>query len=297
MRRRDFNGGLALAIAGLPAMAINQKNRGDEASPFAAIEAGVHGRLGVAVLDATSGRLDGWRLDERFPMCSTFKWLLAAAVLQRVAAGQEQLARRIVITHDALAGWSPVTGKRLGGAGMSVGELCEAAVTVSDNTAANLLLAAVGGPAAVTRCARTLGDGETRLDRIEPALNEALPGDPRDTTTPRAMSAALRSALLGDGLAAAGRDQLTRWMVATTTGADRLRAGLPEGWRVADKTGTGDRGSTNDVAVAWPAAHGPLVVVAYLTDCKAAPARREAALASVGRVVAGSLAGGFTKAL
>ena len=296
MRRREFNGGLAGALAGLPAFASDQKNRGAGASPFETIEARVQGRLGVAVLDTATGRVDGWRLDERFPMCSTFKWLLAAAVLQRVDAGGERLDRRIAFGRDALAGWSPVTGKRVGGAGMSVAELCEAAVTVSDNTAANLLLAAVGGPEAITRCARSLGDTQTRLDRIEPALNEALPGDPRDTTTPRAMSTALRSALLGDGLPAPARAQLTRWMLATTTGTDRLRAGLPAGWRVADKTGTGDRGSTNDVAVVWPAAHAPLVVVAYLTDCAAPAGRREAALADVARAVAKPLAPGFTKA-
>jgi beta-lactamase class A len=288
MRRRDFATGLMFALPTVAGCATNQKIGGDDAEPLRAIEADVQGRLGVAVFDASTGHTAGWRLDERFPMCSTFKWLLAAAVLQRVDAGSERLERRIVFGADALLSYAPETRRHVGGAGMSVAQLCEAAVTLSDNTAANLLLAALGGPAAVTACARSLGDDTTRLDRTEPALNESLPGDPRDTTSPRAMSVALRRALLGDGLSAASRERLTGWMVATQTGTHRLRAGLPAAWRIGDKTGTGERGSTNDVAVAWPPQRAPLVVVAYLTDCAAPIESREAALARVGRVMAGA---------
>jgi len=268
-----------------------QKNLGpDQARRWAEIEASVGGRLGVAVLDAASGTLAGHRLDERFPMCSTFKFLAAALVLARVDAGQERLDRRVVVPREALLKWAPVTSRHVGGAGMTVAELCEAAITVSDNTAANLLLASSGGPAGVTAFARRLGDEVTRLDRTEPALNEAAPGDPRDTSSPRAMAQTLRSVMLGDALSDAGRAQIVRWMTATTTGVHRLRAGVPFDWRVADKTGTGDLGSTNDIGVLWPPRRAPLVVVSYLTECKAGADAREAALADVARSVAGGAA-------
>ena len=294
MERRHF-GRMAVALAaGWPvARALGfeeqaQKNLGPAvARRWAQIEASVGGRLGVAVLDAASGELTGHRLDERFPMCSTFKALAVALMLARVDAGQERLDRRIVVPRGALLKWAPVARQHVGGAGMTVGELCEAAITVSDNTAANLLLESSGGPAGVTTFARRLGDDVTRLDRTEPTLNEARPGDPRDTSTPRAMAQTLRRVLLGDALSEAGRAQLVRWMSATTTGAQRLRAGVPFDWRVADKTGTGDLGSTNDIGVLWPPRRAPLVVVAYLTQCSAPPDARAAALADVARSVTG----------
>ena len=297
MDRRQF-GRAAVALAGAwpVARALGysepaQKNLGQErAERWQAIEASVGGRLGVAVLDTATGELAGRRLDERFPMCSTFKFLAAALVLARVDAGQERLDRRVVVTREALLKWAPVTSKHVGGAGMTVAELCEAAITVSDNTAANLLLASAGGPAGVTAFARRVGDTETRLDRIEPALNEAIPGDPRDTSTPRAMAQTLRTVLLGNALSDAGRAQIVRWMSANKTGAHRLRAGVPRDWRVADKTGTGDLGSTNDIGVLWPPGRAPLAVVGYLTGCKASGDAREAALANVARSVAGGWA-------
>ena len=295
MDRRQF-GRAAVALAGAwpAARALGrseeaQKNWGqDRADRWRALEASVGGRLGVAVLDTATGELSGHRLDERFPMCSTFKCLAAAAVLARVDAGQERLDRRIVVARGDLLAWAPVTSKRVGGAGMTVGELCEAAITVSDNTAANLLLASTGGPASVTALARRLGDEVTRLDHTEPTLNESTPGDPRDTSSPRAMAQTLRRLMLGDALSEAGRAQLVQWMAANTTGGHRLRAGVPSDWRVADKTGTGDLGSTNDVGVLWPPHRAPLVVVGYLTECKATADAREAALAGVARSIAGA---------
>lgn len=294
MDRRQFGrAAAALAVAWPVAQALGyeepaQKNLGTVAAGrWAQIETSVGGRLGVAVLDTASGELAGHRLDERFPMCSTFKVLAVALVLARVDAGQDRLDRRIVVPRAAVLKWAPVAGRHVGGAGMTVAELCEAAITVSDNTAANLLLASVGGPAAVTAFARRIGDDVTRLDRNEPTLNEAAPGDPRDTSTPRAMAQTLRSVLLGKALSDAGRALIVGWMAATTTGAKRLRAGVPFDWRVADKTGTGDRGSTNDIGVLWPPRRAPLVVVAYLTECKAAGGARESALADVARSVTG----------
>ena len=295
MDRRQF-GRTAIALAGawpvMRAVAYDepaQKNLGKPGiDRWRAIEAGVGGRLGVAVLDTATGELVGHRLDERFAMCSTFKFLAAAWVLARVDAGQERLDRRIVVTRESLLDWSPATSKHVGGAGMTVAALCEAAITLSDNAAANLLLASAGGPAAVTAFARRIGDGVTRLDRTEPTLNESTPGDPRDTSTPRAMAQTLRTVLLGNALSDAGRAQLVAWMSANTTGAKRLRAGVPFDWRVADKTGTGRLGTTNDIAVMWPPRRAPLVVVSYLTECKAASDAREAALANVARSVAGA---------
>lgn len=289
MNRRQFGGTLAALAAPWP-WALAQHSLATPAEDWAAIERRAEARLGVAVLDTATGTLDGHRLDERFAMCSTFKWLAAALVLRRVDQGQERLDRRVRVERSDLLSYSPVTEKRVGGAGMTVAELCEAAVAASDNAAANLLLASFGGPAALTRFARTLGDDKTRLDRIEPALNESRPGDERDTTTPRAMAGSLRAAVLGDALSSAGRAQLVRWLQATVTGTERLRAGLPDDWRIGHKTGTGERGSTNDVAVLWPPRRAPIVVAAYLTDSEAPYARREAALAAVARSVVARLA-------
>ena len=295
MDRRQFSRAALAAAGAWPlarAMAYDEvapKNMGQAGrSRWRDIEVSVAGRLGVAVLDTATGELVGHRLDERFPMCSTFKFLAAATVLARVDAGQERLDRRVVVKRESLLEWAPVTSKHVGGAGMTVAELCEAAITVSDNTAANLLLASVGGPAAVTAFARRIGDAVTRLDRIEPALNEGTPGDPRDTSTPRAMAQTLRTVLLADALSAAGRAQLVQWMTANTTGGKRLRAGVPSDWRVADKTGTGRLGTTNDIGVLWPPHRAPLVVVGYLTECKAPSEAREGALASVARAVTGA---------
>jgi beta-lactamase class A len=298
-RRRFARAAIALAGAWPVARALGgseptQKIWGEaHADRWRAIEAKVGGRLGIAVLDTAGGELAGQRLDERFPMCSTFKALAAALVLARVDAGQERLDRRIVVTTADLLEWAPVTSKRVGGAGMTMAELCEAAITISDNTAANLLLASAGGPPAVTAFARRLGDEVTRLDRTEPTLNEGTPGDPRDTSTPRAMAHTLRRLLLGDALSDKGRTQLVQWMTANTTGGQRLRAGVPFDWRVADKTGTGRLGTTNDMGVLWPPRRAPLVVVAYLTGTQAAGDAREAALADVARSVTG---GGWTPA-
>ena len=174
---------------------------------------------------------------------------------------------------------------------MALGSLCEAAITLSDNTAMNLLLASLKGPDAVTAFARSLDDAATRLDRTEPALNEAVPGDPRDTTTPSAMARDLTALVLGEALSAASRGRLAGWMVANTTGGTKLRAGLPPGWTVGDKTGAGGHGTSNDVAVAWTPDGRPLVVAVYLTGAVSATEEaRSAAMAAVGRIAAATLA-------
>ena len=285
--RRQINRAMLLApLASLLAGAA----RGDGQSTLERLqqlERDSGGRLGVAVLDTGDGRRFGLREDERFPLCSTFKLLLAACVLARVDRGEEQLARRIVYGQADLVEYSPASERHVGQPGMSVAELCEAAITLSDNGAANLLLASLGGSAGLTDWLRSTGDDVSRLDRNEPTLNQALPGDPRDTSTPRAMVATLQRLLLGDVLQPASRDQLNAWLAANKTGDKRIRAGLPTGWKVGDKTGTGERGTSNDVAILRPPGRAPILVAAYLTGSPAPAEKRDALLAEVGRLAAG----------
>ncbi len=253
------------------------------------IEGTTGGRLGLYALDTGTGRDLSHRSDERFAMCSTFKWVLAAIVLARVDRGQLSLDEAVRFGPDDLLEYAPVTRKHVGEGAMTVAALAEASVTVSDNTAANLLLAKVGGPAGFTRFVRALGDTVTRLDRNEPTLNGNDPGDPRDTTSPRAMVGLMRSVLCGDALSPAGRGHLLGWMRKCETGKDRLRAGFPRGWVVGDKTGTGRRGAVNDVAIGVPPGRPPILVAAYLSDGNAEPAALAAAHAIIGGMVAREL--------
>lgn len=250
----------------------------------AALERRVVGRLGVAVIDTATGAVEGYRDAERFPMCSTFKFLAAAFALARVDRGDETLSREIAIPATGLIAHSPVTGQ-YAGKSMSVEALCEAAMTISDNTAANLLLDSFGGPAGLTAWLRSTGDGITRLDRTEPTLNEAEPGDPRDTTSPAAMVATMHRLLLGDTLSAASRERLTAWLVANQTGGKRIRAGLPAAWRIGDKTGSGSNGATNDIAILWPPGRPPLLVAVYLTETRAGDSDRDAVHADIARLI------------
>ncbi|WP_425570546.1 class A beta-lactamase [Pseudonocardia adelaidensis] len=243
-------------------------------------------RLGVYAVDTGSGRELAHRADEPFAMCSVFKALAAAAVLQRTPP--EYLDERVHFTEADLIDPSPIAAQHVA-EGMTVRELCDAAVRYSDNAAGNLLLADVGGPAGITAFARSLGDEVTRLDRTEPELNTAIPGDERDTTTPRAIAGSLRALVLGDHLDPADRALFTEWLVGNRTGDERIRAGLPAGWRVGDKTGTGSYGTANDVAVLWPPDAAP-IAVAVLTSRAAEDATRdEALLAEAAAVVAQEL--------
>jgi beta-lactamase class A len=243
------------------------------------------GRLGVSVLDTQTGTSLHHRGDERFPMCSTFKVLASAAILKRVGDKLDGLDRRIRIEQSDIVENSPITREHVGTEGMSLRELCEAAITRSDNTAGNLLLRNIGGPAGLTAFARELGDDVTRLDRIETELNEAKPNDPRDTTTPNAMAENYRRLVLGNVLPSAGREQLSNWMIGNKTGDSRLRAGLPQGWRVGDKTGTGGHGTNNDVAVVWPPQRPPLIIAVYLTGASLEMSGQNEVIATVGREV------------
>jgi beta-lactamase class A len=243
-------------------------------------------RLGVYALDTGTGRELAYRADERFAMCSVFKAFAAAAVLHRTPP--EYLDKRVHFSEADLIDPSPIAAQHVAD-GMTIRELCDAAVRYSDNAAGNLLLADVGGPAGITSFARSLGDGITRLDRTEPELNTAIPGDERDTTTPRAIAGSLRTLVLDDHLDPADRAVFTEWLVGNKTGDERIRAGLPAGWRVGDKTGTGSYGTANDVAVVWPPDAAP-IAIAVLTSRAAEDATRDnALLAEAAAVVAQEL--------
>jgi beta-lactamase class A len=268
MNRRNF-----LAAAGF-CLAGNHLSLADEPA-IAGIESKLGGRVGVMALDTGSGETIGHRADERFAMCSTFKWALAAGVLVRVDSGELALDQAVQYKEDDLLEYAPVAHENFhrdtGAGSLTIGELCAAAVSISDNTAANLLLDLIGGPPGLTDFVRRHGDEVTRLDRNEPSLNTNLPGDPRDTTTPRAMVDSMRTMLLGDALSPESRDRLTRWLIDAKTGLARLRGGLPTDWVAGDKTGTGVNGAANDIAIVWPPDRKPILIAAYLSDSSAEP--------------------------
>lgn len=274
LTRRDLM--IAVAAASVDAGLADAASR----NPFAALEAKYGGRIGVAGLDAGSGAHVLHRADERFPMCSTFKLIAVSAVLTRAARDSTLLARVIPYAASDLVPYSPITRHHVG-QGMRVSALCAAALQYSDNTAANLILRLIGGPAGATAFARSVGDTSFRLDRWETALNDAVPGDPRDTSTPAAMMGDLHRALLGDLLGVPERRQLAAWMRGCTTGGKRIRAAVPGGWDVADKTGSGDYGTANDIAVIWPPGKAPIVLAVYFTEeKKGAPYRDDVVAAS-----------------
>ncbi len=286
INRRQLSSALLASLAGLPSLAGAQPTN-SLGRAFADIEQMSGGRLGICVLDTGSGLRAGHRQDERFPLCSTFKLLAAAAVLARVDKGQLRLDQRIVYGAGDLVAGSPETKLHVG-EGMPLAAVCKAAITLSDNTGGNLMLAQIGGPAGLTRFARTLGDGLTRLDRTETTLNEARPGDPRDTTTPQAMLGDMHRLLLGSALSVGSRQQLLEWLEANKTGDKRLRAGLPADWRVGDKTGSGENGTANVIAIVRPPQRAPILVTAYLTATTASTDLQNASLAAVGAAIAGS---------
>jgi beta-lactamase class A len=271
---------LGAAVLATPALADSDRD-----PRIAAIEARLGGRLGVSILDTGSGKRIRHRAAERFPMCSTFKLTAVAAVLHRVDANSEDLARPVLVDKADVVGWAPATEKHIGQK-MSLAALCEAAITLSDNGAANLILNSLGGPTGVTGYARSLGDHVTRLDRRELALNQGTPGDPRDTTAPDATVANLQKWILGKALTPGSREKLEGWLVADQMGKARIRAGVPSGWRVGDKTGTGGHNATNDIAVIWPPGRAPILVAAYSHTSPKPTAEIEAALADIGRIAA-----------
>ncbi len=267
--RRSVLGG-GLAFAGLAASGCAASPRGGQAEDLAAklgaIESASGGTLGAEFFDPQSGRSVGLNREMRFGHCSSFKLSLAALILLRDANGEDSADQTLVWSKDDLVTYSPFTQDRIGQP-TSLRALAEATQKTSDNTAANLLLRHIGGPQALTQFWRSIGDGESRLDRYELELNDVPPGEVRDTTTPAAMARTVAKLAFGEVLPGAQRETLRQWMVGTSTGLRRVRAGLPEGWRAGDKTGTGLMVGTSgiyvDVGFVEPPLGAPLTFATY----------------------------------
>ena len=293
--RRRFCAGAAAALAvPLPALAASVT---PFVSQLAAIERHLPADLGAYVLDTGNGRGFGWRADERFAFCSAFKLSLAAMVFWLAGRGQLRLGERVRYGAEAMLDHAPITSQHLG-EGMTLIDLAHAAQVESDNPAANLLLQRVGGPAALTAFWRGLGDGVSRLDHVEPALNHVARAALPDTTTPRAMAHTLARVLTGDVLTAPHRDMLLGWMAETTSGARRIRAGLPAGWWAGDKTGTGIPDALPayhvDLTIVRPTGRAPLIITGFTRShapLAAIDPASEAALAEVGRIAANWVTG------
>lgn len=290
-RRAAFAGAAALAACAPSAAPSSEVSAAAFPPPdhprFAAVETQLGGgRLGVAAFDTGRNAWLTHRPRERFAMASTFKWLLAAQHLRMDQENPGWLDEEMSFGPGDLITHAPVAERHLARGYMSNETMCEAIVTVSDNTCANLLLIPAGGPAGLTVFLRAHGDETTRLDRNELGLNENAEGDPRDTTAPEAMALDLARFLTTDEvLDAAHREKLTGWFVAASTGLDRLRAGLPSGWRAGDKTGNGSDGATNDLAIFWPPGRAPIVIASYMDRGSAERPARDAAHAEIARIV------------
>ncbi|OBK15316.1 class A beta-lactamase [Mycobacterium asiaticum] len=279
--------GCARPGAGRPTTPTTTKASPDLSRRFGDLERRYGGRVGVYVPETATTTALAYRADERFAFCSTFKAPLVAAVLHQYPLAH--LDTLVTYTRSDINSTSPVTEQHVG-SGMTVRQLCDAAIRHSDGTAANLLLSQIGGPAGFTGYLRGLGDGVSRLDQAEPELNRDAPTDDRDTTTPRAMASVFQQLVLGDALPADKRTLLVDWMMRNTTGDNRIRAAFPD-WKVADKTGSGDYGRTNDVAVAWSPGGVPHVIAIY-SDCTAGgydAQPDEAVVADAARIVVSAI--------
>ena len=238
----------------------------------------------MCAIDLRDGRRIGRRERERFPLASTFKLPLVMAVLARVDRGAERLDRKLAFRANEILAYSPAEARYPRGGSLTVAELCTAAIELSDNTAANLLMRTLGGPSGVTSYVRSLGDPVTRLDRTEPALNTTAPGDVRDTTTPLAMANLLARLVREPVLSPESKRLLFGWMRNARTGLTRIRAGVPPGWTVGDKTGTTNTAG-NDVAILWPRTGAPIVLAVYFAEVRSSDENRDAAIASAAREV------------
>ena len=243
-------------------------------------------RIGLAMHDMETGKHWEYRADERFPLSSTFKTLACANVLHNADLGQENLNRKIKFSKSNLVTYSPVTEKHADKKAMSLSELCQATLSTSDNSAANFILQAIGGPKSLTRFLRSIGDDTTQLDRWETELNEAVPGDQRDTTTPTAIMTTLEKLVIGDTLSTVSRQQLQSWLKGNEVGDALFRKGVPSDWDVADRTGAGGYGSRSITAVMWPPSHKPILAVLYITETKASFEDRDAVIAKIGEEIA-----------
>jgi len=265
-------------------LSANAANSLVEAVTDAEIELGA--RIGLAVHDLETDQRWEYKSNERFPLSSTFKTLACANVLQRADLGQERMDRVVRFSESNLVTYSPVTEKYVGRKGMSLAELCQATLSTSDNSAANFILQSIGGPKALTKFLRSIGDDTTRLDRWETELNEAVPGDKRDTTTPTAMVTTLEKLLIDETLSTKSRQQLESWLKGNEVGDALFRKGIPSDWIIADRTGAGGYGSRAITAVMWPPNRQPIVAALYITETDASFEERNAVIAKIGEQIA-----------
>jgi len=241
-------------------------------------------RIGVSIYDIAANDSWSYNGNDRFPLMSTFKVLACAKLLVDVEKGLQSFDTSTVITTDSLINWSPIT-KNLVGKKMSLKQACSAAMIMSDNTATNIVLTGIKGPKALTQFMRSIGDDITRLDRIEPDLNEALDGDKRDTTTPNAMVKSLHTILFGDVLSQSSKTQLKQWMIDNKVTGSLLRSVLPKQWSIADRSGSGGFGSRGITAAVWSDKRTPIILSIYLTQTEASFVDRNKAIAAIGKEI------------
>ena len=248
------------------------------------LEQELGGHVGFAMLDMGSGKVTGIHTQRRFPMMSTFKSLACASLLFEVDNNQHSLDDTVIVKEAALVSYSPIISKLVGKT-VTLQQVCEASVLWSDNTAANMVLEKIGGPAGFTTFMRQLGDKVTRLDRIEPELNQTLAGDLRDTTSPEAIVTSLAELIFGQTLSVSSREQLENWMLNSKNTGKLFRSSLPAGWRIADKTGYGENGSRGITAIVWPPAQSPKIIALYFTQTRASLAELNQAIFEVGQLL------------
>lgn len=283
---------LTTLVAGLATAGAYARSESHHlAKQIADLEREVGGRIGLAVLDTADGQRFEHRGNERFAMCSTFKLMLAAAILSRIDSGTLRLDQPVSFTRSDLLSVSPLAEAYPEGGTVTLQKTLTSLLEASDNTAANLLLTMIGGPPGYTAYLRSIGDRTTRLDRIELDLNSNLPSDERDTTTPSAMLDDMNRVLLGKHLSADSRERLLQGMRNCKTGHERLRARLPRGWEAGDRTGTGDRGAVNDLAIFFPPGRAPILVASYMTDSPASTQLLNNAHARIGALVSTAFTG------
>lgn len=283
-RNRSFVSVAIMAFTGLMACSAHAQTD----TPIDAAEAAesrLGARVGIFVHDTQTGHVWRHRANERFPMASTTKTLVCATLLDM---GQKAMDATVPIRESDILEYAPVTKKFVGQA-VPASELCAVTMQTSDNTAVNGVFKTIGGPQAVTEFLRKLGDDTTRLDRIEPHLNEGQPGDPRDTSTPEAMAQTLTKLVLGSALEQPAQRQLVTWLTSNKVGGPLLRAGVPSDWKVADRTGAGGFGTRGVTAVMWPPGRAPIVAAVYLTETDAPMEARNAAIANIGRAIASAV--------
>ncbi|HEX5683198.1 MAG TPA: class A beta-lactamase [Ideonella sp.] len=285
LSRRRLLAGLTAAAA--PRAFAADRRQSNAIVEIGKLEAAVGARIGLWVLNTETRETWAHRAAERFPLCGIYKLIACAALLARADQGKVDLWSRIAIDASELLPASPVTRHHVGKDGLALAHLCEAALAQNDHTAGNLVLQRVGGPEGLTLFMRDQGDSASRSDRPSPAVMEVQAGDPRDTTTPRAMGEHLKALLFGQTLSPASRRLLLAWLLANRTGDDRLRARLPSGWVVGDKTAGGGNGTLNDVAVIWPPGHKPLIASVFVTSAPVEVERRNAVVAEIGSLLPG----------